>query len=104
MRRPVTLINFEGDEIGLFTGGGGLLAGGSGQFTGFKAYEETASIGLRAEQVAAAGPQTGRPVIVAVRYGRGLVIRTGLPEFQRRLARDADTAGLMRRIWTLLRR
>jgi N,N-dimethylformamidase beta subunit-like, C-terminal/FlgD Ig-like domain len=102
-RKRVTLFGFQ-DDIGLFKGAGGLLAGGSGIFKGFNAYEETASVGTRAEQVAAAGPQSGRPIVVAVRYGRGLVIRTGLPEFARRLSRDADTAGLMRRIWTLLRR
>jgi hypothetical protein len=103
VRKPVTIDVFPGDDIGLFIGAGGLLAGGSGHFVGYRAYEETAAVGTRAEQVAAAGPQTGRPIIVAARYGKGLVIRTGLPEFAARLSRDPETAGLMRRIWTLLR-
>jgi hypothetical protein len=108
VRKPVDLVAFEGDEIGLFAGGGALLRGGTGLFKDYHAYEETAAVGTRAEQVAAAGPATGpaigHRIIVAVRYGKGLVIRTGLPEFPARLAHDADTAGLMRRIWTLLRR
>jgi hypothetical protein len=104
VRRPVTLLVFPGDEIGLFSGAGGLLAGGRGLFEGYRAYEETAAVGSSAELVAAAGPRTGRPVIVAARYGRGLVIRTGLPEFGRRLSRDPESAGLLRRVWTLLGR
>jgi hypothetical protein len=104
VRRPVSLLVFPGDSIGLFQGGGGLLAGGSGLFTGYRSYEETDSIGPRAKLAAAAGERTGRPVIVGVRFGRGLVIRTGLPEFASRLSRDPESAGLMRRMWEILSR
>ena len=50
----------------------------------------------------ASGGTLGRPVIVAVTYGKGRVIRTGLPEFPDRLSAGGPVATLMERIWTLL--
>ena len=46
----------------------------------------------------------GRPVIVAVRYGRGLVIRTGLPGLAGRLAGDGTADALVDQIWALISR
>ena len=46
----------------------------------------------------------GRLVIVAARFGRGLVIRPGLPDFGARLRPDPEIATLMGRTWTLLSR
>jgi flagellar hook assembly protein FlgD len=83
------------DRIGLFSGGGG-------QFAGYSSFQATESVGPGAELVASAVTGDGRPVIVAVRYGRGLVVRTGLPELGARLRRDATAAALLRRIWALL--
>jgi hypothetical protein len=51
-----------------------------------------------------AGGSTGRAVIVAARFGTGLVIRTGLPGIAARLGPDRNTAALMGRMWTLLSR
>ncbi len=82
----------------------GLFSGGVGQFTGYGSFEATQSVGPGAELVASAVTADGRPVIVAVRYGRGLVVRTGLPELGARLAGDATAAALMNRIWALLSR
>jgi hypothetical protein len=96
IRRPVTLTILQ-DRIGLFAGGGGL-------FAGFDAYEATAGTGPHSAVVASAVTATGSPVIVAARYGSGLVIRTGLPGFATRLSSDPASAGLMDRLWMLLSR
>lgn len=99
VRRRVELLA-GADRIGLFRGGDGL-------FRGFSAFEETLALGPGARQEAAAerqGAQVGAPVIVAARLGRGLVIRTGLPEWETRIARDLNVSALTRRTWSLLSR
>jgi hypothetical protein len=96
VRKRVDLTIFS-DDISLFAGGVGL-------FTGFDSYEETAAVGDEADSVASAVTPAGRPVIVAARFGKGLVIRTGLPGFPTRLTPDPAAAGLMERTWTLLSR
>lgn len=83
------------DRVGLFSGAGG-------QFSGYHTYEATQSVGPDAELMASAVTADGRPVIVAVRYGRGLEIRTGLPGLPARLPGDTTAAALVNRIWTLL--
>ncbi|MCA1683290.1 MAG: hypothetical protein LC685_04800, partial [Actinobacteria bacterium] len=97
IRRPISLLAFARDAVGLFAGTDGL-------FKGFGAFEGTASIGRGARLAAGAGEQEGRPVIVAYRLGRGLVIRTGLPEWTSRLASTPSVATVTRRIWALLSR
>ena len=98
--RPATLTNLQ-DDIDLF-------AGGTGTFSGVQSYEPTLAVGDQAERVAAAvdpaGGTTGRAVIVAARFGTGLVIRPGLPGLGARLGPDRNTAALMGRTWTLLSR
>lgn len=85
------------DEIGLFKGG-------TGTFSGFDAYEPTLSVGSDAEKVAAAVDAEGKPVIVAARFGKGLIVRTGLPGFASHLGRDRNAAALMERLWRRLSR
>ena len=46
---------------------------------------------------------TEHPVIVAIRSGKGLIIRTGLASWARRLG-DPNVSTLTRRAWTLLSR
>ena len=94
---PVTVVNVA-DEIDLF-------AGTAGQFAGIEAFEETVDVrGGAAAVVAAAATQDGeRQVIVAARFGDGLVIRTGLPELSASLRDNAELGELLDRIWTLLR-
>ena len=94
---PVTLVNVA-DEIDLF-------AGTAGQFAGIDAFEQTLDIpgGSDAVAAAAATQDGDRQVIVAARFGQGLVIRTGLPDFSASLRDDADLAELLDRTWTLLR-
>jgi hypothetical protein len=91
--------NFGNDEIGLFTGTGGQLADVTG-------WEQTELIGREADQVAAAvtadTTPPGKVVVVAARFGRGLVIRTGFEGFPSRLSTDFTASALMGRVWTLL--
>ena len=45
-----------------------------------------------------------KTVVVAARFGKGLVLRPGFPSFAQRLAANSDpaTSALMARMWTLL--
>lgn len=103
--RPATLVNkrkqllaFPGDELGLFAGTDGL-------FASFDSSEPIASSGADAETASAAGADDGRAVIAALRYaGKGLIIRTGLPQWSVRLRDDANAQALTSRAWTLLAR
>jgi hypothetical protein len=92
-RRPIDLLAGD-DAIGLFQGG-------DGAFSGFGASERTRDPGKGARVVSVAQDPAGRRVIVAGRLGKGLVIRTGLPEFEQRLG-DANVAALTRRAWEIL--
>jgi hypothetical protein len=84
------------DEIGLFRGT-------SGRFTGYSVAEETTRPGA-GRLLAAAADGEGGLVIVALRVGRGTVIRFGLPELPGRIAADPDLQTLMERTWDLLSR
>lgn len=97
-RAPGTSIVVAEDPLRLFEGT-------DGQFDGFDAYEATRSLGP-ASRVVALGTTTDgeRDVIVAARLGRGLVIRTALPQLPSKLSRDPDLQALVRRIWVLLNR
>lgn len=98
-RRRVELLAGQ-DRVGLFRGGDGL-------FRGLSAIEETLAPGPGARVVSEAeeqGARAGAPVIVALQIGRGLVIRTGLPQWGMRLDRDANLRALTERAWALLSR
>jgi len=94
---PVTLVNVT-DDIDLF-------AGTAGQFTGIDAFEQTLDVrgGSSAIAAAAATQEDARQVIVAARFGDGLVIRPGLPGFSASLRDNPELAALLDRAWTLLR-
>jgi len=95
LRGPLDVLAYR-DDIGLFRGTGG-------GFGTWPAASVVRGVVPGAGIVAAAGPRAGVPVIAAWRLGRGLVIRTGLPGFQARLASDFGAQALVRRAWTLLR-
>ena len=96
-RRTVELSILEDDErVQLFAGEEGL-------FPNVEAWEATRSVGTQARRASVAVAPDGEEVIVAARFGRGLVIRTGIPGFATRLSSDETSAELLRRIWTLLR-
>jgi N,N-dimethylformamidase beta subunit-like, C-terminal len=81
----------------------GLFSPTAGSISGYNAFEQTVGTG-GGNVVAAAGEQAGQPVVLAYRFGKGLVIRTGLPEWSQRLGSDQETAAVTRRMWTLLSR
>jgi hypothetical protein len=95
---PVTLTEAS-DRIELF-------AGTDGEFGGWHALEPLAGAGDQARLVSAAVTEAGRAPITAARFGRGLVLRYGLPELPTELTRDETdpTTALMARTWTLLSR
>jgi hypothetical protein len=95
---PVTLTE-AADRIELF-------AGTDGQFPGWRTLEPVAAVGGQGRLVASAVTEGGRPAISAERFGRGLVLRFGLPELPTRLTLDETDppTALMARAWTLLSR
>jgi hypothetical protein len=94
-RNGVFDLTAQADAIGLFRGT-------SGRFNGYSVAEETVTPGGRV--LASATDADGASVIVALRVGRGTVIRFGLPELPSRIAADPDVEGLMERTWELLSR
>jgi hypothetical protein len=94
-QQPVQLLTYL-DHLGLFSPTAGSIGG-------YDAFEQTVSTG-GGTVMAAAGRQAGQPVVVAYRMGKGLVIRTGLPQWSQRLGSDQDTAAVTRRMWTQLSR
>ena len=81
-----------------------LFAGGTGLFSHIDSFEPTITVGPRAQLQSSAVTGAGQAVIVAERYGQGLVIRTGHPQFAARLSTDPNSAALMTRIWQLISR
>jgi hypothetical protein len=98
VHEPVSLVNVV-DDIDLFGGTEGL-------FAGIDAFEQTLDVrgGTRAIAAAAATQPGDRQVIVASRFGDGLVIRPGLPDFSAKLKTNPELATFLERAWTLLRR
>jgi N,N-dimethylformamidase beta subunit-like protein len=95
---PVTLTEAV-DRIELF-------AGTDGAFPGWRSLEPLAAPGDQARLVSSAVTEAGRAPISGVRFGRGLVLRFGVPEMPTRLTQDETdpTTALMARTWTLLSR
>jgi N,N-dimethylformamidase beta subunit-like, C-terminal len=95
---PVTLTEAT-DRIELF-------AGTDGQFPGWDVLEPLQGIGAQARLASSAVTEAGRAPITAVRFGKGLVLRYGLPELPTKLTQDETdpTTALMARTWTLLSR
>ncbi len=91
-----TELTLSRDRIDLFAGDEGVLPAVS-------AYEATTRVD-QGEVVADAVTPEGRPVVVAARTGKGLVVRTGIPDFAQRLSSRPESATLMSRLWVLLSR
>jgi hypothetical protein len=98
---PTDLENFGSDEIGLFAETGGQVAD-------VTRWEQTLAVGREADQVAAGVTADtnppGKTVIVAARFGQGLIIRSGFKDFSSRLSTDFTTSALMGAMWTQLAR
>jgi flagellar hook assembly protein FlgD len=90
---------FGDDTVALFGSSGGAVTAVTG-------WEQTFKVGPDAEQVAAAVTANtdppGKTVTVAVKYGKGLVIRPGFDTFSARLGSDTGVNGLMDGAWALL--
>jgi hypothetical protein len=89
-----TTITSDRDDIGLFKNT-------NGAFTGFDSFESTAAPG--GVVVADAITPRLQPVIVAIRVGKGIVLRYGLPQLATRLA-DSNVQALLENSWTRLSR
>jgi hypothetical protein len=70
----------------------------------FDAYEELLAAGRGARVLGAAEVRAGRPVLTALRVGRGLVLRTGVAGWSARIGRERAVAATTRRLWALLAR
>jgi len=83
-----------------------LFAGTTGELDGFRTLEPLASPGTQERLLASAVTAAGRAPITATRFGRGLVLRLGVPDLATRLTRDETdpSTALMARTWTLLSR
>jgi hypothetical protein len=92
---PVTL-TADADAIQLF-------AGTTGSFAGYTQLEATASPGSAKVEADAITPGL-QPVIVALRVGKGRVLRYGLPELPSKISSDPQVSALLERSWTLLSR
>jgi FlgD Ig-like domain len=83
-----------------------LFKNGNGLFVDVPAWEATERAGEEADLLSNAVTEKydAKTVVVAVRFGKGLVIRPGFPSFAQRVAADSDpaTSALMARMWTLL--
>ena len=91
------------EAIDLLVGddGIGLFEGGDGSFSDFEGFEQTRDPGPGARIVASAQDGAGRRVIVGIRSGGGLVIRTGLPAWEQRM-RNPNVSALTRRAFEIV--
>ncbi|WP_354699858.1 hypothetical protein DSM112329_00116 [Paraconexibacter sp. AEG42_29] len=82
-----------------------LFEDGTGSFAGFAGYERTLNLTEDDPRLlASAVDASGKPVVAAVRFGKGLIIRTGLVDFASRLNADRNAAALMEAMWRKLSR
>jgi hypothetical protein len=99
--KPTNLTIFTNDpQLNLFEGADGI-------FPNVGAWEATVRTGDEADLLSNAVTSTqlgSKWVVVAARFGKGLVIRPGFPSFAQRVATNSDpaTSALMARMWTLL--
>jgi hypothetical protein len=94
-----TTVTIADDKIDLFKGD---VLGGTGVFADYPSFEATAALPAGARMVAKATTPGGQAVIVAAREGKGLIVRTGLPDLPSRLSHGGNEQDLVKRIWELL--
>ncbi|MEA2458432.1 MAG: hypothetical protein QOC95_1404 [Thermoleophilaceae bacterium] len=85
------------DTLGLFSGTDGFI----GLFTRFEQSQGRVA-GSRVES--AAGRDPAHPAFVAYKLGRGLVVRTGTPQWSASLETDTEVANVTTSLWSLLSR
>jgi hypothetical protein len=91
------LVVNPGDALGLFAGTDGFI----GLFTRFEQSRDRVS-GANLE--ASAGRDPNHPAFVAYKLGRGLVFRTGTPQWSASLSTDPEVARVTTNLWSLLSR
>jgi hypothetical protein len=91
------LVVNPGDTLGLFSATDGFV----GLFTRFEQSRGRPG-GARIE--ASAGRDPSHPAFIAYRLGRGLVVRTGTPQWSRMLSSDTEVAAVTKSLWSLLSR
>jgi hypothetical protein len=91
------LVVNPGDSLGLFGGTDGFV----GLFTHF---EQSRRRVAGATLAASAGRDPAHPSFVAYRLRRGLVVRTGTPQWSASLASDPEVARVTTNLWSLLSR
>ncbi|HEY1357220.1 MAG TPA: N,N-dimethylformamidase beta subunit family domain-containing protein [Thermoleophilaceae bacterium] len=90
-RRDAAPLTVQEDRLGIFAGAGQL-----GDFSLF----DLSSGGRR--RLTSAGPDPDQPAFVAYRLGKGIVVRSGTPQWAANLS-DPGAAGATEQIWSLLR-
>jgi flagellar hook assembly protein FlgD len=81
-----------------------LFRGTDGQLGPFDAYEATSGLGADERILAVASTADAQhDVLIASRFGDGVVVRLGVPDFSQRLSTDPELVTLLKRTWTLLR-
>lgn len=91
------LVVNPGDALGLFAGTDGFI----GLFTRFEQSRDRVS-GANLESSAGRDPK--HPAFVAYKLGRGLVVRTGTPQWSASLSTDSEVARVTTNLWSLLSR
>jgi hypothetical protein len=85
------------DRLGLFAH--------TDNFVGlFSRFEQSQGLVPGARVLTSAGRDAQHPAFVAYRLGKGLMIRTGTPDWASSIAGDIELTQVTRRIWTLLSR
>jgi hypothetical protein len=85
----------------------GLFGGVDRFFGAFTLFERSVSLPEDARLAAAAGRDPGEPAFVAYRLGKGIVVRTGTPQWDAELAEsrfDSEVQRVTMRLWRLLGR
>jgi N,N-dimethylformamidase beta subunit-like protein len=97
VRDPAAPLVVDRDDLRLFGGTGASLGT-------FSVFERSQALPGSARVLASAGQGPGKADFVAYRLGRGLVVRTGTPQWASALSADGPVAAATRQIWRLLRR
>jgi len=86
------------DTLGLFAGVNGGLLGDFDQF------EQSQRLVGGTQILSSAGRDPQHPAFIAYRLGKGIVVRTGTPEWAPSMAGNIEVTDVTRRIWSLLSR
>ena len=86
------------DALGLFAGVSGGLLGDFDQF------EQSQRLVGGTQILSSAGRDPQHPAFIAYRLGKGIVVRTGTPEWAPSMAGNIEVTDVTRRVWSLLSR